>query len=380
MSSTVQDGTAPQVVVTGLGVTSAFGRGAAPLLDGVMAGKPAFGPVTRFDTGRCRASDAACLPGQPDLAGELGSVITDACAEAGFAADARAGIPLLVALHADAGAARDPAAPTVLGDTAARSAAATGFGPPPRIYTAACVAASSALADAAAMICSGRAPAVVVAAGYLVDADGFWLFDAGRTLAKDGQVRPFSVGRKGMLLGDAAAAVVLEAGDAAERRGAPLLGRMAGWGRAGDAYHVCQPRPDGTGLARAIESALRRGRIGPGDVGYVNANGSGTSFADASEAAALHRAFGASALTVPVSSTKSVHGHALEASALLEFAVTVLALRDGALPVNAGYLGPDPDCELDLVLAAGREARTRYALTLNAAFGGANTALLLATA
>ena len=195
-----------------------------------------------------------------------------------------------------------------------------------------------------------------------------------------GQVRPFSAGRQGLLLGDGAVAVVLERADAAQRRGVPALAFLAGWGRAGDAYHVCQPRPDGTGLARAITAALSRARVEGADVGYVNANGTGTTFSDAAESAAIHLALGARAGTIPVSSTKSVHGDALEASALLEFVVTVLSLRAGLLPVNAGFLAPDEDCQLNLVLGAAREVRARYALSLNAAFGGANTALLVEAA
>ncbi|HEY0638896.1 MAG TPA: beta-ketoacyl-[acyl-carrier-protein] synthase family protein, partial [Pseudonocardiaceae bacterium] len=153
-----------------------------------------------------------------------------------------------------------------------------------------------------------------------------------------------------------------------------------GWGRAGDAHHVCQPRPDGAGLARAAESALRRAGVTPAEVGYVNANGTGTPFSDTAEAAALHRLFGPDAERVPVSSTKSVHGHALEASGLLELVVTVLALRAGWLPVNAGWTGADERCRLDLVLDGPRPVTPRYALSLNAAFGGANTALLVGAA
>src|SRR5262249_5041284 len=154
-----------------------------------------------------------------------------------------------------------------------------------------------------------RTDKVIVAAGFLVDADSFRLFDAGRTLAADGHVRPFSSGRKGMLLGDGVAAVVIESAQAASRRGAEVLARLAGWGRAGDAFHVAQPHPDGTGLARAIAAALARGKVAPAEIGYINANGSGTTFADASEAAAIHRAFEAAAISVPVSSTKSLLGH-----------------------------------------------------------------------
>jgi 3-oxoacyl-(acyl-carrier-protein) synthase len=140
---------------------------------------------------------------------------------------------------------------------------------------------------------------------------------------------------------------------------------------------VCQPRPDGTGLARAIDAALTQAGVAPAEIGYVNANGTGTVYSDSAESAALHRAFGPDVRAIPVSSTKSVHGHALEASGLLELVLTVLALRAGRLPVNAGYLGPDDACQLDVVVGEPRATDTRYALTINAAFGGANTALLV---
>jgi 3-oxoacyl-[acyl-carrier-protein] synthase II len=371
---------AAQVVITGMGVTSAFGRGSAALLDAVLSGRPAFGPVTRFGAERCRVQVAAQLPGTPVLADEIAAVLQEACDDAGVGPELRARTTLLVALHSDAAAARDAQAAAITGDTAAAVARRCGFPAPPRVYAAACVAASTAVADAAAMIVTGEADRVAVAAGFLVDHDSLALFDAGRALAADGVVRPFSAGRRGLLLGDGVAAMLLESAAAARDRGIRPAAVLAGWGRAGDAYHVVQPRPDGSGLARAISAALGRARLDPADVGYVNANGTGTRYSDAAESAALHRALGPAAHRVPVSSTKSVHGHALEASGLLELVVAVLALRAQRLPVNAGYLGPDRDCQLDLVLTAARAAGPRYALSLNAAFGGANTALLVGAA
>jgi 3-oxoacyl-[acyl-carrier-protein] synthase II len=368
------------VVVTGLQAVSALGRGAGAQLAGALRGTPAFAPVTRFDAAACRVKVAAQLPGSPRLAGELTAVIDGACEDAALTRPQRAATPLLVALHTDPAAARDANVTQITGTTTAVVAAACGLAGLTRTYTTACVAASTAVADAAAMIAAGQQDRAVVAAGFLVDADCLGLFDAGRVLASDGQVRPFSKGRRGMLLGDGVAALVLESAAAARARGGRALATLAGWGRSGDAYHVCQPRPDGTGLARAIGAALARARVSADEVGYVNASGTGTSYADASEAAALRLAFGPATPCVPVSSTKSVHGHALEASALLELVVTVLALRAGRLPVNAGFLAPDTGCELDLVLRAGRRQRKRYALSVNAAFGGANTALLVEAA
>ena len=360
---------AAPVGIAGLAVLSALGRGAEPQLAAVLSGAAAFGPVTRFEVGRRRVGIAATLEQVDSLPAELAAVIDDACADAGLDARQRAGCPLLLALHGHPGAT----------GWAVELAARAGLAGAGRVYTGACVSASTAVADAAAMIGRG-ADRVLVAAGYLVEPDQFALFDAGRAFATDGVVRPFSAGRQGLLLGDAVAAVVLESPAAAADRGHRPPAELIGWGRAGDAYHPCQPAPDGRGLARAIEFALERSGISAHAIGYVNANATGTMLSDTAEAAALYRALGSAAGRVPVSSTKAVHGHALEASGLLELVITVLSLQAGKLPVNAGYLAPDSSCELDLIVASPRPVSSPYALSLNSAFGGANTALLVRAA
>ncbi|MEU9739272.1 beta-ketoacyl synthase N-terminal-like domain-containing protein [Micromonospora chersina] len=368
--------------ITGVHAISALGRGADALLAGVLAGAPAFTPVRRFDTIGRRVTVAATVPEVGTLADELTDAVDRACRAAGLDRTHRAGAALFLATHG--GPHSLPARPAGGGDTAPEVPALAGhlarrcgLGGRTRTYTTACVSASTAVADAATLIGRGDLDRVVVAAGYLVEPDQYALFDAGRALAADGAVRPFSAGRKGLLLGDAVVAVVLESARAAAVRGAPTVATVAGWGRAGDAYHPCQPHPEGHGLARAAEAALRRAGLPAAAVGYVNANATGTPYSDASEAAALGRVFGAAAGRIPVSSTKSVHGHALEASGLLELVVTVLTLGHGKLPVNAGWLGPDDSCPLDVITDAPRPAPTPHALTLNAAFGGANTALLV---
>jgi 3-oxoacyl-(acyl-carrier-protein) synthase len=338
------------VAVTGVSVMSALGRGVEAQLAAALTGTAAFTQVRRFDIGQRRVTVAATAIGVGSLEEELLDAISGACADAGLTPGQRATAPLLLAVH---------------GRSEARGLATRAH----RLYTSACVSASTAVADAATLISRGAVDRVIVAAGYLVEADQFALFDAGRALADDGVVRPFSLDRRGLLLGDGVAAVVLEAGEG--------IAEIAGWGRAGDAYHPCRPDPDGRGLSRAIESALRKAGLAPDVVGYINANATGTTFSDASEAAAINRVFAAD---VPISSTKAVHGHALEASGLLELVLTIQALREGKLPVNAGFTAKDPDCALDVIADAPRPAGSAYGLTLNAAFGGANTALLVRAA
>ncbi len=350
--------------IAGLAVTTAFGRGVAPLLDAVWAGRPGFASVDRFDVTQRRVRVAATGP-RRELATELVGVVTSAAADAGLTAGELAGTPLVLAVHGEPGRPRGAA------DLADVVAAGAGTGPALRAYTSACVAASTAVASAATWIERG-ADRVVVAAGYLVESDQFALFDAARALAADGQVRPFSADRSGLLLGDGVAAVVLESPAALARRGHTSHGWLHGWGATGDAHHVTRPHPDGTGLARAMSEALARARVRPADVGYVNAHGSGAPHSDRAEAHALHRVLPGT----PVSSTKSVHGQALEASALVELIATVESLRHGRLPVNAGYRAADADCPVDVIDRPGT-TDAAYAMSVNCAFGGANTALLV---
>ena len=369
------------VVVTGTAVLSAYGRGPEALLSGLLSGRPAFAAVERFDVGARRARFAATMPGAPELLTEVTRAVDDACDDAGLSPSDRARSPLFLAIHGDPAIARPAeASQPKLGPEALTAAVAGGCGlaaPGIRCYMSACVAASTAIADAAAMIARGHADRVVVAGGYLVECDQFALFDAGRVLAGDGQVRPFSAGRRGLLLGDGVGAVVLESAQSARARRAPPLARMAGWGRTGDAYHPCRPEPEGHGLARAVTAALQRAGIAPEDLGYVNAHGSGTGHSDPAETNALRLALGDAVAAVPVSSTKSLHGQALEASGVLELIVTLLAARKGMLPVNAGFLGPDDGCRLNLVLGEPLPATAEFVMSLNCAFGGANTALVL---
>ncbi len=358
------------VSIAGLSVTSALGRGCEAQLAAVLAGNAAFSPISRFDTTGRRVNVAATLPDVASLPVELAVAVADACTDAGLGRPERSSTPLFLAIHGH------PSVPA----QAVGLAEAAGLAGVCRVYTAACVSASTAVAAAASLISRGELDRAVVAAGYLVEPDQYALFDAGKALAADGVARPFSRDRQGLLLGDAVAALVLESDRSSATRGHQPIARLAGWGRAGDAYHPCQPAPDGRGLARAIGAALTRAGIDAEQLGYINANATGTALSDSAEAAALLSALGPVAGRVPISSTKSMHGHALEASGLLELVITVLSLAEGKLGVNAGFLGPDPDCPLDVISDGPRQLAAPYALSLNSAFGGANTALLVRAA
>ncbi|MEU7153264.1 beta-ketoacyl synthase N-terminal-like domain-containing protein [Streptomyces sp. NPDC045456] len=350
--------------VTGLSVLTAYGHGPDALWQGLVSGKPATSPVTRFDTTRHRAHHAAVLPGTPDLYGELERLVGEACEQAKLSPADRAATPLVLALHAGP----DTAA------LAAELAGACGLREVLTVHTAACAASNTAVAEAAHLIGTTAERRAVVAGASFVDASMFAAFDSAGILASDGVCRPFSAGRAGPVLGDGAAAVVLE-----EPTGtAPPWATVRGWGNAAEAHHVCRPHPDGRGPASAVTTALRRAGITGDRIGYLNAHATATPAFDAGEAAAIVSALSPHGARVPVSSTKALHGHCLEASGLVELAVCALAFRHGELPVNANHLGPDEDCPLDLVLAPGRAPQSRYALSLNSGFGGVCTALLLA--
>jgi nodulation protein E len=187
--------------------------------------------------------------------------------------------------------------------------------------------------------------------------------------------RPFSKDRRGMILGEGAAMLVLEPLDAALARGAKVHAELVGFGMSADACHITQPSADGA--AKAMRAALRDAGLAPEAIGYVNAHGTGTLANDATETAALHAVFGAHAGKLAISSTKSMHGHALGAAAALECVATVLALRDGVLPPTANYNVPDPECDLDVIPNQARQAQVEWAISNSFAFGGLNAVLAL---
>ena len=200
-------------------------------------------------------------------------------------------------------------------------------------------------------------------------------WDSLRAIAPD-VPRPFSLGRKGMVLGEGGGALVLESLESARRRGAHVRSLLVGFGMSSDAGHIT--KPSARGAARALGAALEDGAIDRERVDYVNAHGTGTQLNDIAEYQALRDVFGDRASRLQVSSTKSMHGHALGASGALEAVATVLAIENRVVPPTANFLERDPDCPLDCVPNEAREMQTRVALSNSFAFGGLNAVLALA--
>ena len=190
--------------------------------------------------------------------------------------------------------------------------------------------------------------------------------------------RPFSKDRRGMILGEGAAMFVLEPLEAARARGARIHAELVGFGMSADACHITQPSMEGA--ARAMRAALRSAKLAPEQIGYINAHGTATLANDLTETAAIRNVFGAHADRLAISSTKSMHGHALGAAAALECLATAIALRDGILPPTANFNAPDPQCDLDVIPNVARRQQVEYAMSNSFAFGGLNAVLVLKVA
>lgn len=197
-------------------------------------------------------------------------------------------------------------------------------------------------------------------------------WEALRVMAPD-MCRPFSADRKGMVLGEGAAMLVLEPLGRAQARGATIIAEMVGFGMSADAADLIAPDVDG--MSRAMQGALDDAGVTAERVQYINAHGTGTTANDETETEALHQVFGAHAKKLAVSSTKSMVGHALGAAGALEAVATAMSVHDGIAPPTIGWLGRDPACDLDYVPNEPRRLDIDVALSNSFAFGGLNAVL-----
>jgi nodulation protein E len=239
--------------------------------------------------------------------------------------------------------------------------------------SSACASATHAIGQAFQMIRSGAVTcAVTGGAEACITVGSLRIWEALRVLAPD-TCRPFSLGRKGLVLGEGAAVLVLEAFDHAKTRGAEILAEIAGFGMSADAADLTTP--DLGGMQRAMVGTLADAALAPDQIDYVNAHGTGTAMNDKIETASLKAVFGAGARNLAVSSTKSMVGHALGAAGALELVATIMAIRDQTIPPTMNYLGPDPECDLDYVPNQARRGRIQAALSNSFAFGGLNAVI-----
>jgi nodulation protein E len=239
----------------------------------------------------------------------------------------------------------------------------------------ACASANHAIGIAFHMVRSGAVEVAVTGGTEAAITFGTMKgWDALRVMAPD-TCRPFCLDRKGMVLGEGAAVVVLERLERAQARNAEILGEIVGFGMSSDAGDIVLPSPEGA--AAAMRACLADAGLAPEDIGYINAHGTGTAANDITETKAIHMVMGEHARRLPVSSTKSMHGHALGAAGALELAATLIALRESFIPPTANFTAPDPQCDLDYVPNEARSQRVDVAMSNSFAFGGQNAVLAL---
>lgn len=249
-------------------------------------------------------------------------------------------------------------------------------------YSTACSSSAIAVGEAYRQIKHGYAD-VMLAGGAeaMLTLGAMKAWEALRTLAQEdpddvgASCKPFSKNRSGLVLGEGAAVLVLEDAERAIQRGATIYAELAGYDCSSDSSHIT--KPDATGQTRTILNALRDAKLQAQDIGYINAHGTATQAGDIEETRALKLAFGEHAYNIPVSSTKSMHGHLMGATGAVEFMVSVLALKNNAIPPTINLQQPDPECDLDYVPNTGRTGLQLDAVMSNSfAFGGTNAVLI----
>ncbi|MCL6450864.1 MAG: beta-ketoacyl-[acyl-carrier-protein] synthase family protein [Acetobacteraceae bacterium] len=250
-----------------------------------------------------------------------------------------------------------------------------GLNGPSSVVMTACAAGAMAIGQAVDWIRWGRCDAALTGGVDLFSMMSLSGFNSLHSLAPQ-RCQPFDKNRDGLMLGEAMAMMVLEEAEAAERRGAPILAEISGFGLSCDAEHMTIPAADGRGAAQAMQRALDDAGLKPQDIDYINAHGTGTGPNDRMETLAIKAVFGDWAKSLYVSSSKSMLGHTLGAAGAVEALATLLAVVTDTIPPTANLEEPDPECDLNYVPNVGIQHRVRHALTNSFAFGGNNAALV----
>jgi beta-ketoacyl-acyl-carrier-protein synthase II len=406
--------TARRVVVTGLGIVSPHGSDPETVFGRLMKGESAIGKVC-FDAASPYSNIAAAAPFEPtrhfppqqrlenlDRVSQLSiAAAADAVVDAGIEFTdelrRRSGVSFGTGMGSTQSLEetfkqvflRDPERVrplTVLkvmnNASAGHIAIQHGLGGPDLTYSCACSSSAVSIGEAYRQIRHGYAD-VMIAGGAEAPLTYtfFKAWDAMHVLAPadpsdpSASCRPFAKNRSGLVLGEGAAMIVLEERESAMRRGATIHAELAGYGSSNDYEHITKPSVDGQ--ANAMKLALADGGLTPEDIDYVNAHGTATILNDVTETRALKNVFGDRAYRIPVSSTKSMHGHLLGGAGALEFVIAVLAMRYGAVPPTANLEVPDAECDLDYVPGEGRaQQNIRCVMSNSFAFGGTNAVLI----
>jgi 3-oxoacyl-[acyl-carrier-protein] synthase II len=398
-----------RVVVSGIGVITAIGEGRAAFWTNLLQGQCGVSPVTSFDTSGYRVHNGAevrtfdtakyvrRLPAE-----SVGSASRFAIAAArlalddgGFESDTAEQSRVAVVIGTTSG---EPRVIEALDDVliaghpdsvdrafvrqypshliAAHVAAEFRFGGVAVTIPTACAAGNGALAYASDAIRSGAADVVLAGGADVFSRITYTGFSRLGAIAPE-RCQPFDRRRKGMIPGEGAGMLLLESHEHALARGAHVYAEVAGYGLSCDAYHMTSGHPAGDGAVRAMQMALVSAGIEPEDVSYISAHGTGTEVNDRLETLAIKRVFGRAAYGIPVSSIKSMLGHAMGAASAIEAAACAMAVATDRVPPTMHLEEPDPFCDLDYVPNVARDHRVAVAMNNAYAFGGNNSCLLL---
>jgi nodulation protein E len=393
-----------RVAFTGLGVVSALGPDLTSFREGLFAGRPGIRPIATPLPGPLRFLNGAEVAGFDALAHFEQKALAlldpfaqyaivaarEAVRESGITFSAeRTGIVTgtggggqratddgFVDLYKrDLPRVNPFTIPRIMANSAA-SHISMEFGIRGPVFTVstACSSSNHAIGQALWLLRNGACDAVLAGGSESVFSYGFLKsWEAMRVVSSD-TCRPFSKDRSGLILGEGAGMLVLEDMDQARARGARVYAELAGFGMSSDAHHITQPSVEGAVLA--MRSALTDAGVAPEQIGYINAHGTATAANDPAETAAIRSVFGSHADSLCVSSTKSMHGHALGAAGALEAVATALALHEGCIPPTANFNERDPACDLDVVPNAARVRQAGWAMSNSFAFGGLNAVLV----
>ncbi|MGO9262535.1 MAG: beta-ketoacyl-[acyl-carrier-protein] synthase family protein [Bryobacteraceae bacterium] len=397
-----------RVAITGVGAICALGRNTAEFAEALRQGRSGIGPIASTDASQLRFQNGAEVkeyshqPYFDDRRADFMDRFAQFAVIAAREAVEDAGIPWTPALRETAAIITGSCVggqstedigfqevyklghsrvhPLTIPKTMANAGASHismefGLTGPSFTISTACSSAGHAIGLAYWMVRNGTTDVALTGGSEAPFSFGILkAWEAMRVVSPD-TCRPFCKDRKGMILGEGAGMLVLEPLDAARARGARIHAEIVGFGMSADACHITQPSAEGA--ARAMRAVLCDAALAPEQIGYINAHGTATPANDPTEVAAIRAVFGGHTRKLSVSSTKSMHGHALGAAAALECLAAVLALRDGVLPPTANFTGPDPECDLDVIPNQARAAQVEYAISNSFAFGGLNAVLAL---
>ena len=404
-----------QIVVTGLGAVTPIGSGTEGLWDGLMSGRSGAGPITQFETESlpvriaCEVTDFdpanyvdARQVGRTDRFTQMAVAATTLAiedfGEFDFESNGdRVGVIIGSGIGGIGTIEREHSAllkggprrvspfmvPRLMPNAAAAAVAMKFklFGPN-YAPTSACATGAHAIGEAYRNLKAGAADVMIAggteAALTPLSVSAFARMGALSRRNDDpgAASRPFEKNRDGFVFGEGAGVLILETREHAEKRGAPILAEVAGYGASADAFHVTQPDPEGAGATLAMRAALNDAKANPDEVDYINAHGTSTPYNDRVETIAIKSAFGVEAKRIPVSSTKSQTGHLLGAAGAVEAMVSVLAVARNVIPGTINLDESDPECDLDYVGEGPRETNVRLALSNSFGFGGQNSCLL----